>query len=512
MTRKKTSDEEIYNAVLKVSKEINDILKKYSQSEILATFYYEQLETFVYSQLALNFFHNLNKKIVKKLNLPDGFITNIKKRYENLGKELRRLKFMDDNNTFIQKDYNNFKSSVKKDYPGFSKIFIEIEKEVKMDKLKRLLSTKKIKFKNQGERDHNCTSLTYITTLFLEIYIEKHRKLPSIRELSEMMTKVTTEYADDISQILYTEVKKSYLNFEKENSENLIAFLYEQDKKWGKILTKANYFITLSEEIGKEVFEQWKKYKKLSQKKYLALIKIHARSVQIAREIFCLSENGFADGALSRWRSLHELEVISIFLAEQNNNVSERYLEHEDIKKYLDVKEYNKYFKKLKQSPPDKNNYRRLYRKYQKLISKYGKQYQFNGGYGWIPPKTLRNPKTKKLLPQQTFNNLEIHTDRAHYIPYFRLSSNSVHGGASGFYRVGLAEDSQEKVLLTGRTTTGISEPLELMLISMNLISTNLLPLEKDLSYFYQSFLEIKVLHLLLDEILNDIKKQIDNP
>jgi hypothetical protein len=41
--------------------------------------------------------------------------------------------------------------------------------------------------------------------------------------------------------------------------------------------------------------------------------------LQIFNEILVLLKSGYADGANSRWRSLHELAVISFFLLDNNN-------------------------------------------------------------------------------------------------------------------------------------------------------------------------------------------------
>ena len=39
--------------------------------------------------------------------------------------------------------------------------------------------------------------------------------------------------------------------------------------------------------------------------------RLHARACQIAREVLTLLYAGFAEGAMARWRALHELAVLS---------------------------------------------------------------------------------------------------------------------------------------------------------------------------------------------------------
>lgn len=52
--------------------------------------------------------------------------------------------------------------------------------------------------------------------------------------------------------------------------------------------------------------------------KFEAIVGLHARSLRVANEICALLIAGFPDGALSRWRSLHELAVVGYFLSGQN--------------------------------------------------------------------------------------------------------------------------------------------------------------------------------------------------
>lgn len=48
------------------------------------------------------------------------------------------------------------------------------------------------------------------------------------------------------------------------------------------------------------------------------LFKLHSRSIQMSKEILTLLRNGYPDGALTRWRSLHESNVIFKLLTLKN--------------------------------------------------------------------------------------------------------------------------------------------------------------------------------------------------
>jgi hypothetical protein len=56
-----------------------------------------------------------------------------------------------------------------------------------------------------------------------------------------------------------------------------------------------------------------------------ALTRLHARACQVAAEILALMQHGFADGAMARWRTLHEIAVIATFLRDRGEVMAERY-------------------------------------------------------------------------------------------------------------------------------------------------------------------------------------------
>ena len=82
-------------------------------------------------------------------------------------------------------------------------------------------------------------------------------------------------------------------------------------------------------------------------KKNLNLIEVmtrfHARAARISREALCLIKNGFADGALSRWRSIHELSVLSYFILENGDDLAKLFLDYSDIERFEELQTYQKH-------------------------------------------------------------------------------------------------------------------------------------------------------------------------
>ncbi len=70
------------------------------------------------------------------------------------------------------------------------------------------------------------------------------------------------------------------------------------------------------------------------------VIRLHARACQIASEVLKLLKSGFADGAHARWRSLHEVAVVALFIHKHGNDVAEKYLLHDVVESYRAATQY----------------------------------------------------------------------------------------------------------------------------------------------------------------------------
>lgn len=201
-----------------------------------------------------------------------------------------------------------------------------------------------------------------------------------------------------------------------------------------------------------------------------ALVQIHARALHISNEILVLLKAGYPDGANARWRSLHELAVISIFLKKHDEEVSKRYLEYRVINVFKDAQEYQEYYKKLGYNPMKTSDLGIIKKEKERLCKKYGNDFYKN--YGWIP---------SAIFKVRNFKDFEMKVgDMDAWRPFYNRSSASIHGNPRGFHRLGLKDEQQYKVLLTGPSDRGLDNPLQTTAISLMHISISLLNLKPD--------------------------------
>jgi Family of unknown function (DUF5677) len=194
------------------------------------------------------------------------------------------------------------------------------------------------------------------------------------------------------------------------------------------------------------------------------LVRIHAKSVQVAKEIFTLLRNGFSDGAQARWRTLHELAVISAFISEHGEEVAKRYISHEAVDTYKAAVQYNEYYPRLGAEPISEEDLEIMRKDYETLLVQYGQNFKHD--YGWAAGALALN--------RPTFRDIEVSIELDHLRPYYKAASANIHGNPAGVFQ-SLGLFPEEDIILSGPSTIGLTRPAQFTATSLNIITTTML-------------------------------------
>jgi hypothetical protein len=168
----------------------------------------------------------------------------------------------------------------------------------------------------------------------------------------------------------------------------------------------------------------------------------------VTDEIICLLENGFADGAMARWRTLHEIGVVAAVISEYGESIAERYLAHQAVESKRAMDKYLACYKQLGYKPLPIRAQKKIQRNYDKAVAQYSNP--FKSEYGWAASH-LKNDRP-------TFADLEAAAGRAEMRAHYQMGNDNIHAGIkSMFVRLGLLEDYTG--LLSGRSNAGLTEP-----------------------------------------------------
>ena len=277
------------------------------------------------------------------------------------------------------------------------------------------------------------------------------------------MEKLKGEYTDS----LYEELEDDKQRMLEDESIMIREFSQNLSKLWEKPLSLLQTIIVITRDTGNNyLYGNFHNVSSMDLTESL-LVRIHARAIQVSKEVLVLLKNGLADGAEARWRTLHELTVIATFIAEHGDEVAKRYIDHENIENYKRAKQHNQYNIRLGASPIDLEEMKLLEEEYIKVIEKYGENYKSD--YGWAS-EVLNNKRP-------TFSAIELSVQFDHYRPYYKLASGNVHAGShSIFSRLGLLnKDENKDILLCGYSNNGLAVAGQSTALSLVQITTSML-------------------------------------
>lgn len=216
--------------------------------------------------------------------------------------------------------------------------------------------------------------------------------------------------------------------------------------------------LTIAREVGGEVNDEARAAKKRGSQRVFVdvLTRLHARACQIAEEVVVLLRAGFADGAMARWRSLHEVSVVMQFIAERGARMAVRYSDHEAMESLKAARGYNLMAERLGHEPCTPAELDEIEAQATALLAKYEENYKED--YGWA------GVDLKKKRPN--FADIEKAIGLDHFRPYYKLASHNVHANPKGiFYRLGVLGDCS--VLPAGASNVGFTDPAQNTAISI---------------------------------------------
>ena len=196
-----------------------------------------------------------------------------------------------------------------------------------------------------------------------------------------------------------------------------------------------------------------------------ALTRLHARGCQVGFEILTLLAHGFADGAHARWRTLHELAVVALFIGERGQAIAERFLQHTGVTAYVAAKQYKKHCAALGYSPISSKELDELKATHNSLLKQYGDS--FGRDYGWAAGVVARN--------RPTFADIEKCVSLDHLRPFYKLANLNIHADSRGVvYRIGTPPQNGN-LLLAGPSVFGLADPGQNTAVSINQLTAALL-------------------------------------
>lgn len=315
------------------------------------------------------------------------------------------------------------------------------------------------------------------------------------KELNEILKElITDEIRDSVSkksQDMVEKYHKKAKSIIRNERRFLKGFRKRRNDIWGNPLDLLDVFLQISLEAGGDFNEEMRPAA-AKEKDYVfeVLCRLHSRACRISGETLLLMRNGYASGALARWRALHEIAVIGFFVRKNGNEVAEKYLLYEIAESYKAMENYNQHCKELGCEPYADEELNKAKEACNSACQKFGKD--FTEPYGWA----AGHVETKNRI--LTIADIEKAVGLDYLRPYYKMASYDIHATTKGItFNIGIAGGWSNKIILAGPTNAGLADPGQLTAISIFQITCTFLSYKPMFRYL----VILQSMSLLLEEI-----------
>lgn len=224
--------------------------------------------------------------------------------------------------------------------------------------------------------------------------------------------------------VLLDELARQHDRAVREERENRDRMKESIRGTWGHALDFLDFFILVNQksrrliELVSDMDEKSENYQ------FDALIRLHVRASRVSREVVALLRAGFADGAMARWRTLHEIAAVATIIAEEGEVAGERYLKFKTAKDLFRVKtNYDDYFEELGFDEIPEEDVEELEEQTEELVDKFGEDFDdFNG---WATAFVDSDGRV-------TITDLIEEAGLDEFLPFYALACDSITRGIGG--------------------------------------------------------------------------------
>ena len=321
---------------------------------------------------------------------------------------------------------------------------IKNNKELSAKIAKHILSGDRRPFRNGTGSSRKTVNLSIDDAEIDEIIRQLHHFFDN--QLDELLPALARRVAKSVLKHL----KSRWPDEEKFQNADFVEFRRGLEERWSVPLGQLRMLLTMSREWCQWTLDRENSLGNKRKKKWLKeiLVRLLVRGCQVTDEIICLLQNGFADGAMARWRTLHEITVVAAVISQHGESIAERYIAHQAVESKRAMDKYLGCCAQLGYKPLSAREQEKIQLAFDKAISQYGKS--FKSDYGWAAAHL------KKDRP--TFADLEKEAGRSEMRSHYQMSNDNVHAGVKSMYvRLGLIDGYTD--FLSGRSNAGLVEP-----------------------------------------------------
>lgn len=237
------------------------------------------------------------------------------------------------------------------------------------------------------------------------------------------------------------------------------GFEVRNQKRWGPAFDLLEMMIVCSGEHARSVSKIYgDDAVEAEDISFPAIRHLHSKAILISREILHLCRGGYPDGALARWRSLHEVSTIATFL-KGNRQLSGRYLASFDFRAVKAAEQLNIFSDRANLQPFSEDEIREM----KSRRDSHSIPDNLAADYEWARPG-LNIPEKRPVR----FSDIEERVGLDHWRPRYRWASQHTHAPYRPLNNTLGEAESVVPVFLIGPSNSGMVDPLQMTAISLS--------------------------------------------
>lgn len=305
--------------------------------------------------------------------------------------------------------------------------------------------------------------------------------------LEEGLSGFVTDAVDELSPNILKALHRGWQSELRQQNRDREGFEKRLGQRWGQATNLLRMLRVVSLELGESVNTTLQQEPDFACPYLLdVLTRLHARACQVTDEIVCLLDSGFADGAMARWRTLHEIAIVAFFVKEHGEVLAKRYVDHQIVESFRAACDYRECSERMGYEPLTDAEFDEIHHAYESLVAQYGPTFKLQ--YGWAADALGHG--------RPTLRDIEKSAGIDHLRAHYRMASHNVHANPKGvFFKLGSFENSD--ILLAGPSNAGLADPGHSAAISLMQVTVALAMIEPTID----SLVGLRILASLEDEV-----------
>lgn len=284
--------------------------------------------------------------------------------------------------------------------------------------------------------------------------------------IQEMSVEEAVIRASELFQIVRAYCKDASIDSYKENAAHNLDVIRDEIKgfeernfiRWKSAFDHLEMILQIACELGeahgKDVQERNSADNNVTM---AALAHIFPKSLLIVQEIVCLLKGGFPDGALARWRSLHESSVTAMYIAKNGEKAALEYLLSLHFSARRAANQMNEHAERIGLSKFTVKELEEFDARCSEAERILGRAIKTDKDGEW-PRITLHH---------KNFASIEKSVDMEHWRPWYKWASSYIHANHRPVKDYLGLKDSSVQINLVGPSNSGFVDPFQLTALTL---------------------------------------------